>query len=101
LLASPHSYNDAHGLGKCIANSTAQLWDYDDKTQHLVNRETKLCLDPMRFDRKNYPDAYGQHAWAVHMQPCGKSIHQRVEITFIDVDANSKAAENKRAQGKY
>jgi hypothetical protein len=35
------------------------------------------------------------------MQPCGKSIHQRVEITFIDVDANSKAAENKRAQGKY
>jgi hypothetical protein len=38
-------------MGKCT-NSTGQLWDFDSKTKRLVNRETKLCLDPMRFDKK-------------------------------------------------
>lgn len=43
-------------MGKCIKDSESQLWDYEKATAHVVNRVTKLCLDPMRFDKAVYPD---------------------------------------------
>eukprot|EP00038_Savillea_parva_P023365 m.40558 g.40558 ORF g.40558 m.40558 type:complete len:607 (-) comp5998_c0_seq1:4148-5968(-) len=87
-------------MGKCT-DSVGQLWDYDEENQWIVNRESKLCLDPMRFDRTLYPKAYRKHDWPVHLQKCGSSKYQRVVITFVDVEASKEAAEHKRQQGKY
>eukprot|EP00037_Helgoeca_nana_P030268 m.372486 g.372486 ORF g.372486 m.372486 type:complete len:591 (+) comp28148_c0_seq3:361-2133(+) len=87
-------------MGKCT-NSTGQLWDFDSKTKRLVNRETKLCLDPMRFDKKTYPEAFRKNDWPVHMQKCGHSPHQVVEITVIDVEASAKTANKKKLLGQY
>eukprot|EP00041_Stephanoeca_diplocostata_P006416 m.84305 g.84305 ORF g.84305 m.84305 type:complete len:601 (+) comp16351_c0_seq41:497-2299(+) len=85
---------------KC-RNTTSQLWDYDNVTMHLVNRETKLCLDPMRFDKATYPAAFRKNEYPVSMQPCGKSEHQKVVITYIDVEASKAVAEKKKLLGQY
>eukprot|EP00040_Diaphanoeca_grandis_P014763 m.74992 g.74992 ORF g.74992 m.74992 type:complete len:587 (-) comp24724_c0_seq2:165-1925(-) len=86
---------------KCIDNSISQLWDHDNVTNHLINRESKLCMDPMRFDNAVYPEAYRKNDWPVTMQPCGKSTHQKVVITFIDVEESAKVAEKKKLLGQY
>lgn len=68
----------------CNPMNIGQEWDYDaSETKHLMNRLTKLCLDPMRFDYHTYPQTKGKNDWPVSMQPCGKSEDQRLGISFI------------------
>lgn len=92
---------DAVKMVKCIDNLEGQLWDHDNKTMHLINRQTKLCLDPMRFDKQVYVKAFRKNDWPVTMQECGRSTHQRVVITFIDVEESAKVAEKKKLLGQY
>jgi len=58
-------------MGKCITDSESQLWDYEKETSHVVNRVTKLCLDPMRFDKAVYPDVGGLPLW------CRRCVNSR------------------------
>jgi hypothetical protein len=80
-----------------------QLWEYDLRSQRLVNIETKLCIDPMRYDHAIYPETGRGKAnsnWPVAMQPCGRSKHQRIVITEVDTEDAARAAEGRMREGR-
>ena len=53
------------------------------------------CLDSMRFDAAAYPEARGNSKWPVSMQPCGKSVLQKLVLTYVDVEKSAAAAEQR------
>eukprot|EP00039_Didymoeca_costata_P023985 m.348979 g.348979 ORF g.348979 m.348979 type:complete len:338 (-) comp39714_c0_seq1:36-1049(-) len=85
-------------MNKCDEQNKAQLWTYNKEKQYFVNDITGLCLDPMRYDHDVYPET-GRGAkngqWPVSLQPCGKSPHQRLKLTVVDVEESDKAAEER------
>jgi hypothetical protein len=80
------------------ANKVGQQWTYSEHDQRFVNQASSLCLDPMRYDHATYPQV-GRGAmnskWPVTMQPCGKSSHQKFQITEVDTEESAKAAVKK------
>ena len=82
---------------KCEPDKKGQLWDWDPDTKLLRNEGTGLCVDSMRHDAVNYPQAAKDNRWPVSMQQCGKSEKQKLDISFVSLDESLQAGKDKRA----
>lgn len=77
--AGVHKCMDATGLtplddllfSTCNTSSVTMQWDHDPGTRQLVNRATKLCLDPLRESK--YMDTVNKNVKDMKKRPLGVS----------------------------